>query len=149
MQTNENQDLTNQPNFANQNLSSNLIKFISNPKFAKFIKFSSQISLFSCLIVIEYLATTSRSVSVNEVFWDKFNHFFAFFVLFILLNLSFKMSNLAKFSLLLVFGLQIEIIQHFLPERYFSLFDIFADFVGILIGFIFVKVINGKVKNSI
>lgn len=123
--------------------------FLNSPKFAKFIKLSSQICLFVCIVVIEYLATTKKSVAISEVFWDKFNHFFAFFVLFILLSFAQKLSNLAKFILLLLFGLQIEIIQHFLPNRYFSAFDIFADFVGIMLGFLFLKAINGKIKNLI
>lgn len=132
-----------------QNKFKNLIKFILQPKFTKFIKFISQISFFACIIIIEYIATSQKSVAISEVFWDKFNHFFAFFVLFILLSLGFGLSNLIKFILLLAFGLQIEIIQHFLPNRYFSGFDIFADFVGIMLGFLFLKAINGKIKNSL
>jgi len=42
-----------------------------------------QISFFICLISIEYLATTTISISIVENTWDKANHFFAFFVLYI------------------------------------------------------------------
>ena len=51
-------------------------------------------AFFTCLIVIEFLATTSREVAVNGLFWDKINHAFAFFVLFILANFAFKIRKI-------------------------------------------------------
>lgn len=35
-------------------------------------------AFFACLIAIEFLATTSREVAINGLFWDKINHAFAF-----------------------------------------------------------------------
>ena len=38
--------------------------------------------------------------------------------------------------ILLAFAVQIEIVQYFIPGRDFSLLDIFADMIGVFIGFI-------------
>ena len=110
-------------------------------------------AFFACLITIEFLATTSRQVVVNELFWDKINHAFAFFVLFILANFGFKIRKIWIIFWLIIFGLQIEIVQSFLPKREFSLLDIIADFIGICIGFFSVKFYelwrkNGKIKTN-
>lgn len=94
-----------------------------------------KLALFGCLVVIEFLATTTIHIEVIESIWDKGNHFLAFFVLYILLTLAYKnMSLLIKVLLLVAFGLQIEVVQSFIDGRYFSLLDIVADSVGILIG---------------
>ena len=88
-----------------------------------------------CILSIEFLATTTIEIKAIENSWDKFNHLFAFFVLYILLSLAFrKMGITFKFITLLVFGMQIEIVQHFIEGRYFSLLDVIADGVGILLG---------------
>ena len=110
-----------------------------------------QISFFICLISIEYLATTSTSIPIVENSWDKLNHFIAFFILYILLYSGFKIfTTLANVSLLLVFALQIEIVQYFIPNRYFSLLDVVADGVGILIAIGIISFYNKyiKVKDS-
>jgi len=108
-------------NIITQGISSSMIKLF-------------QISFFICLLTIEYLATTSTSIAIVENSWDKANHFIAFFVLYILLDLGFKIfTTLGKVSVLVLFALQIEIVQHFIPNRYFSLLDVVADSVGILI----------------
>ena len=105
-------------------------------------------AFFACLIVIEFLATTSREVAVNGLFWDKINHAFAFFVLFILANFAFKIRKIWIFFWLIIFGLQIEIVQNFLPKREFSFLDIIADFIGICIGFFTTKIYEFWRKNG-
>ena len=88
-----------------------------------------------CLVAIEYLATTTISIPVVEQSWDKANHFIAFFTLYILLHYGYKSLNLkTKILYLLLFAIQIEIVQYFIPNRYFSLLDVVADSIGIIIG---------------
>lgn len=106
-----------------------------------------QTSFFICIVAIEYLATTTISIPVVENSWDKLNHFIAFFVLYILLSLSYPrfLTTLGKVVVLLLFAIQIEIIQYFIPNRYFSFLDIVADGIGILIGIVFYKwLINSR-----
>jgi len=106
-----------------------------------------QISFFICLISIEYLATTSTSIPIIENSWDKVNHLIAFFVLYILLYSGFKIfTTLGKISLLLVFAVQIEIVQYFIPNRYFSLLDIVADGIGIVIAIFVINFYNKYIK---
>lgn len=97
------------------------------------------------LLAIEFLATTSREIEVIQNSWDKANHFFAFMVLYILLTLSFKyFSLLQRVLLLFLYAVQIEVVQYFIPNRYFSLLDIFADMVGVLIGYLVLKFFKGS-----
>ena len=106
-----------------------------------------QISFFICLIAIEYLATTTITIPIVENTWDKLNHFIAFFVLYILLYSGFKIfTTLANISLLMLFALQIEIVQYFIPNRYFSLLDVVADGIGILIAIIVISFYNKYIK---
>ncbi len=91
------------------------------------------------IVIIEYLATTTRAIPALENTWDKANHAFAFFALYDALSLGFGLRFSREFLILLVFGLQIEIVQSFIPNRDFSLLDVCADCVGIFIGFYFLK----------
>jgi len=109
-----------------------------------------KIMFFICLISIEYLATTTLQIKVVEGMWDKSNHFFAFLVLYILLSLGFvKMNIKMKISLLLVFALQIEVVQYFIEGRFFSILDIVADAIGIVLGIIALKMYEKTILKRI
>jgi len=100
----------------------------------------SQVIFVICIVAIEYLATTSLEIKPIQNSWDKANHFIAFFTLYVTLSLGYpKLEVFKKVALLLAFGLQIEIVQYFLPNREFSLLDVFADGVGIVLGIVAVK----------
>jgi len=100
----------------------------------------SRVSFIISILVIEYLATTSMEIEVVQNSWDKLNHFIAFSTLYILLYFAKYYTKVFHIVLtLLLYGIQIEIVQYFIPCRSFSLLDIFADMVGVLIGYIFIK----------
>ncbi len=102
---------------------------------------------FTALITIEYLATTSSTIPVAEHIWDKANHFIAFSTLYILLSLAYNnITSFQKFIILISFGIQIEIVQAFLPTREFSILDILADTIGIIIGEILSKKLFKPIK---
>lgn len=102
-----------------------------------------KILFFSALIAIEYLATTSLHIEIVETLWDKFNHFFAFATLMVLLTLAYgHLTQLQRVTLLFAFGVQIELVQAFLPSRYFSLLDIVADAIGIAVGIVIVELLK-------
>ncbi len=66
---------------------------------------------------------------------DKEEHFIAFFLLSFLLN---RASSTIKHRLrnviaLLTFGIMIEVIQYFIPNRSMSALDVLADFSGIIV----------------
>jgi len=87
------------------------------------------------LVVITYLATTALEFTVVSSSYDKLNHFVAFLVLALLLDFSLPNSrfNTEKIFSLIAYGFSLEIIQHFLPHRMFSLFDISADIIGLFV----------------
>jgi VanZ family protein len=87
------------------------------------------------LVVIFYLATTSREIPVVADVNDKVEHVFAFYVLALLADFSWPRSRFgpSKFWSLLGYGLGIEIVQYFLPYRELSLFDLSGDAAGLLL----------------
>ena len=104
-----------------------------------------QIAFVISIIAIEYLATTTISIQIVENSWDKSNHFISFFVLYILMSYGFRqLTFFNKITLLMIFAIQIEVVQYFIPNRDFSLLDIFADGVGIFIGFYIVYYFQEK-----
>jgi len=85
--------------------------------------------------IIEYLALTPQHIDIIESFWDKQNHFVAFLVLYLLLGLAYKdFSTAKKVAVMTLIAFQIEITQYFIPGRFFSLLDIAADGVGVILG---------------
>ncbi len=89
--------------------------------------------LGAALIVISYLAITPLTYPVVGEFNDKFNHLAAFYALALLADFSFPQRpfSAAKIVPLMGYGALIEIVQHFLPFRYLSLFDLMADAAGL------------------
>jgi VanZ family protein len=92
-----------------------------------------RLTLFATLLMITYLATTYVNYPVIENIHDKVGHLLAFYVLALLADFSFPDSrlNFSKTSLLLSYGLFIEIIQYFLPGRMCSVYDLTADALGL------------------
>ena len=91
--------------------------------------------LMFTLIAVTYLATIPADRSILPKINDKVNHLTAFAVLAFLADFSFPGSNynLKKFFPLIIYGILIETIQYFLPTRSFSLLDILADTLGLLL----------------
>jgi VanZ family protein len=94
-----------------------------------------RLTLAAALVVITYLATTSRHVPVVDDVSDTVKHILGFYALGLLADYSWPNSGFRapKVLSLLGYGLAIEIIQYFLPHRTFSLFDLGADAAGLLI----------------
>lgn len=67
--------------------------------------------------------------------WDKTNHLLAFFVLFLLADYSWSGQGLLKFKVagLLAYGLLLELLQGFVPNRELSLLDLMTNGLGMLL----------------
>ena len=78
---------------------------------------------------------------------DKLNHIIAFVVLYIILEIGYKKDFIINSSSLLAIAVSIEIVQYFIPTREFSIWDIFADGIGIILGY-FICIIQKKTKKS-
>ncbi len=100
------------------------------------IKFYFKTLFFIASFAILYLALvpSSNLLFLDFGLGDKFNHFMAFFILSLLLNRS--SSSYEKRSrnviALILFGIFIEIVQYFVAYRSASIYDIFADILGII-----------------
>ena len=90
---------------------------------------------FITLVAVTLLALLPQQQAVLTTGWDKTNHLLAFFVLALLLDRSYLSGSIwrVKLPLLLAYGLWIEVMQWFMPDRFFSGFDVLADGFGLLI----------------
>ena len=86
------------------------------------------------LVVITYLATAELDHPVVTGMNDKVSHFLAFYALALLADFSFPKKGFGLFKIvpLLTYGIGLEVIQYHLPFRMFSLFDIAADSIGLI-----------------
>ena len=95
-----------------------------------------RISLLFSLLITSLLATTPLDYRVvASGFGDKLEHLLAFLTLAFLADFSFPRQpwNRIKFISLLGYGLLLEIIQHFMPWRLFSIWDLAADALGLFV----------------
>jgi VanZ family protein len=93
-------------------------------------------ALALALTSILYLSTTALATPLPKVEnADKLQHLLAFFVLAWLLNRSFPDISWGWNQILLLFayGFLIEIIQYFIPYRFFSIWDLVANSVGLIL----------------
>jgi VanZ family protein len=91
-----------------------------------------RIALVLALLSLGYLATSPTQVVLPETN-DKLKHLAAFLLLAQLSDAAFPRRpwNWRKFIPLLGYGLLLECIQYFVPNRFFSLADLLADAVGL------------------
>ena len=96
--------------------------------------------LFRILLVvaiasITYIALSPRSPDLLNNTWDKMNHAVAFCTLSFLVNHSFpnRPFDYLKVFFIVLYGLALETGQYLLPDRYFSLLDLAANSLGIIL----------------
>ncbi|MGH1537576.1 MAG: VanZ family protein [Gammaproteobacteria bacterium] len=95
------------------------------------------------------MSSMPREFGINHTISnaDKFAHAFAFFVLSMLLLFGYKLSKPLFTSALVMalFGLFIEVLQRFVPNRMFSMVDFVADLLGIALALIFFRMLSNKI----
>jgi VanZ family protein len=103
-----------------------------------------RVMLIVSLLLITYFLTTELKHPIMTSVNDKLGHILAFIYLAFLVDYSFPASRfgLLKILPLLAYGLFIEVVQHYLPHRMFSILDILADSAGIVIYILFVPVLK-------
>jgi len=94
-----------------------------------------RLSLAAALVVITCLATANLDHPMGTSINDKVSHFLAFYTLALLADFSFPKGGFGfiKIVLLLTYGIGIEVIQYHLSFRMFSLLDVAADTMGLVI----------------
>jgi VanZ family protein len=81
---------------------------------------------------------------------DKINHFIAYSVLSLNFGLVIKKlkTHLFFLPLLIAYGMLLEFCQGFVPGREPSWLDAFANSVGVILGFVFLYLVNMLDKNK-
>jgi len=110
--------------------------------------------------LILLVATSLPSKAVPAIgIHDKFEHFFAYLILSLLLGLTFhfqnKWENLnqnwLKWTVIvgIFYGIIDELHQYFIPGRFCEFLDLLSNTLGIVFGIILVKVFIDKSRTSV
>lgn len=103
--------------------------YVLKPSLAKFLFWLGVLAILALSVV-----PTNTLEAISSL--DKAIHFFAFLVITYLLWAAYKLPRpfISSVLLLSLFGLTIELLQHFVPTRIFSLYDFAVDIAGIIAG---------------
>lgn len=101
---------------------------------ASYIK-GIRLGLGLALILFTYLMLMPVDFAIIEKTNDKIDHILAFYLLALLADFSFADRGFDHYKItpLMAYALLMESIQHYLPHRTFSVFDLVADGAGLLI----------------
>ncbi len=94
-----------------------------------------RVLLLCALSVISFLAFTPLQIPAISSLNDKVSHLVAFLCLALLTDFAWSehLWRAEKYLSLLGYGLFIEVVQAFLPFREFSLWDLVADSLGLML----------------
>lgn len=97
---------------------------------AKKIKLVYLLLTLSVYLAILYFSLIpSQPIKPEIIYFDKFQHFFAYLLLSFLTYKTTK-NKLLSFAIAGTYGLNIEIVQLFIPYRNFSFLDILMNYLG-------------------
>ena len=117
-----------------------------------FLKFIFHISLLFLIVIslypgsiLGYILYGDLELQPNLIdnpFGTTINHFVYYFYLTLLgLYLYLKNDNFEKIFYSLIFlSIILEVLQYIVPNRAFQLYDLIANFVGVLVAYFLVKV---------
>jgi VanZ family protein len=117
------------------------------------ILYTSLVLYWVILLILTSVPTTSLpKVGIN----DKIQHFFAYFVLAVLLNLSLyvqrkyqllsNIKSLLSLLIIIIYAIIDEVHQHFIPGRFCEFFDFAADILGGIAGVLLIHFLFRKKK---
>jgi VanZ family protein len=99
---------------------------------------------FLFLLLTIFILLSPRTFIDNGLHVDKIIHFGIFAILTALSFFTFsklkRSYQVLLIGLLILFGFTMENLQKFIPNRDFSYQDMYANFLGILVGFLIVKI---------
>ena len=98
-----------------------------------------------CLGLTAYLSLLPQEFLPSGInIWDKLSHSIAFAALALSAALGWPEKDFVRSVLLplLLFGVFIEVVQYFIPGREFSMLDMLADAIGIIIAWIGIRVLQ-------
>jgi VanZ family protein len=90
--------------------------------------------ILALLLYLTLTPTPPKPISFNQI--DKLYHFSAFAGFTFVFTIAFRQIKSGYILLLsIILGIVIEVIQHYIPNRGFSIADMIADLIGVLAGF--------------
>ena len=112
------------------------------------IQYSFRLILAISIVVISILSIQHLEVEPSVNLNDKLLHFSCFLYLTIISWLSrIIYKELWLYVIVLGYGILIEIVQIYIPYRSFEFLDIFADFLGILVGSYLINLLKDLYPN--
>ncbi len=116
-------------------------------------KISTRALVIFLMVLGSWVATQKLEIPPSLSLNDKGIHLVVFFGFAVLMDLAVSRHPfwLWKGLPLIMYGLGVEIMQYFSPDRSFSLLDLFSDFLGILLYFIvkiFLVWVGGRKKTN-
>ncbi len=120
-----------------------LIPLVRQLRAVPSFKITTRILVFALMIAGAWVATRTLNLPETIELNDKVIHIVVFFGFALLVDLATSRHPfwLWKGLPLLAYGIIIEVMQYFSPDRSFSLLDWLADFSGILLYFIAKKIL--------
>ena len=114
----------------------------------KMIGYARILQFWILILLTIYLSLTSGPPAVIASFSDKIMHGAGYLLLILSCDLAYNPSRwlFTKITLLLVFSIIIEIAQHFIPQREFSVPDILANLTGLIWGLLIIIYLKPKVR---
>ena len=110
----------------------------------------ARLALGLALLIITSMALTPTPGEVQQSVNDKLGHAMAFLLLAFLSHASWPAIRFGwqQAGALLGYGLALEVIQYFIPNRYFSLLDLAADLAGIVLYILLIPFIRHLLRTS-
>ena len=87
-----------------------------------------------CVLAVLVLALMPTDLPMPSTGWDKSNHLLAFSVMALLGRRAYPGRTVAVLSSLLAYGVLIEVLQSFTPNRFAEWQDLVADAAGLALG---------------
>ena len=101
-------------------------------------------AFIACALAVSVLALVPSPPPMITTGWDKSNHILAFGVMTCLGCKAFPQRLAMVLPGLLAYGVLIEIMQSFTPNRSAERLDLFADWLGILLGWMLIRFLAKK-----
>ena len=104
-----------------------------------------KITFTTYLILLTYLALTPIQIQGTQKIWDKGAHFIAYALLLIFMKLVWtKWSYFQLGSVCVGYSCLMEVVQYFIPSRSAELLDIWANFLGVMLGILLTLLLPKK-----
>lgn len=132
-------------------------------KFYTILQYNKKLLVYLPLVIYWFVLLIATSLPSNAVpsigVHDKFEHFFAYFILAVLLSLTLHFQNRwnnikrnwLKWTLTfgIIYGAVDEFHQIFIPGRFCEFFDLLSNTLGVLFGIFLVKMFIKKSVTNI